>query len=464
MPLISTSGALSINKVALGLSNNYWFIQWNDKSLSFESIAFDGSNQLFCTGVSPVGFWISLKVNQDSGLPIVAWQRTFSGYTNLSGTFNYFNRYNNLIYNVGQLYVSTSSDQSAGTIIYNRDGTVSGQYIDNNQFFSPSTTYPWFRRADRVLSDSTGDYWIAGVVNEKINSTTNQFLTYYSKFSGGTKIYSKVLIDSISFGASRGTIVQMQFTNSGDLLILTEVNAVSPTQDILTLISINPVTNTINWQIKWAKPASATTFTSNYTQDNSGNIYISFRVSGGSSAGAYLQKYNSAGSLVWTRKENSGSLITNMATDANGYVYLIVLTAGVNNNNIIKIDGNYNIQWQRRITTTSVGKNIQTESIYCDKDNIYLLGTASIPSGATGTSAFIMKLPNDGTIPSPGTYVVSAALTVTYTSSTTVSFIAGSPASAVSGTLSIANATVKAYDPISLGVSNTVNPTTVTDL
>jgi hypothetical protein len=467
MPLISTTGALSVNKVGLGASNQYWFLQWNDNTFAVEDIALDGSNQLFCTGgyqPSGFGFWINLKVNQDSGLPIIIWQKRFSGFTNLSGVANYYNRYNNTIYNVGELNAVQTADQSAGTIIYNRDGTISGQYIDNNQFYGASTTYPWIRNPDSVISDYTGDYWIAGIINEKPNSTTNRYLTYYSKFSGGTKIYGKVLIDATAFPSGRNTPVRMQFTSAGDLLILFPIATASSSTDITTLININPVTNTINWQIKWARPTGSTTYESVFTQDSSGNIYIGFYVLSGATAGVYLQKYTSAGAAVWTRKLTNAVFITDIKTDLNGYIYLVLQTTGANNNTIIKIDGNYNIQWQRIITTSSAGKSIGLAKIYCDKDNIYLLGGASLPSGSAGSSAVIIKLPNDGAIPGTGTYVVSAALTVTYTSSSVVSFISGTLGVTSTGTISIADATVRAYDPISLGANTTINTTTVTSL
>ena len=467
MPLISTSGALSINKVALGASANYWFLQWNDTYFFVQSIALDSSNQLFCTGsyqVSGFDRWIQLKINQDSGLPLITWQKTLTGYTIQGGYDIYFNRYTNNLYTVGYLNNSSNSDQSAGTLINNRDGTILATYYDDNQFYGASTSYPWRRIGNSILSDSTGDYYIAGSINEKPNSTTNSYLPYYTKFSGGTKIYNKLLPDATTLATS-GSSVQMEFTTSGNLLMLVATESQTASTNIITLINIDPATNTINWQNKWGYPIGATGFSGTFTQDNTGNIYVGFNVNSGATAGVYLQKYDSSGTLLWTRKINNGGTISQIVVDNNNYVYLAVLaTGGANLNNIIKIDGNYNIQWQRRLTTSSAGKNIQIENIYWDKGNLYLEGGASVPSGVTATSAFIMKVPDTGTIPGTGTYVVSAALTVTYAVNNALTFIPGSQGITATGTLSVTNATTKAYNSVSLTANTTINTTTLTSL
>ncbi len=454
MPLISTSGALSINKVSLGA--NYWYAQWNDTSFSIANISIDNSNQIYTAGYyQPSGFnrWVNLKLNQDGPLPVVSWQKTLTGIgTNQTGVNVFFNTSNNKNYTIGT--IGNFGDLDAGTVITDNAGTILAQYADDGTFFGGSSRSP-----DSIISDSSGNYWIAGNVNEKPSPTTDSYLVYYSKFdASNTKVVYKTLPCTGAVGGGGNTAI-MKFSTTGDILMLVYYSPFSGTP-IYTLASVNPTTNAITWQIRFDRPSGASTISSKFTQDRFGDIYILIEVIGGASAGVYLQKYTSAGVAVWTRKITNATNISGITTDYDGNVYMALLTGGGTGNYVLKIDGNYNQIWQRKITATS--GTLQIQDITWNKNNIYINGSATIPVGA-GSSEFILKLPADGTIPGTGTYVVSTNVTFTYASNATLVLAIGLIPT-ITGTLSVTNAVLKNYDPISLTANTTINGTTITNL
>jgi uncharacterized alpha/beta hydrolase family protein len=73
---------------------------------------------------------------------------------------------------------------------------------------------------------------------------------------------------------------------------------------------------------------------------------------------------------------------------------------------IAKYNSSGTIQWQNKMS----GVTYSGKKIYDDGTNLYVMGNV-------GTNGFMMKVPNDGSIPGTGTYVILGA-TITYSTAT----------------------------------------------
>lgn len=162
---------------------------------------------------------------------------------------------------------------------------------------------------------------------------------------------------------------------------------------------------TPNWA--WAKHAGSATdvYSTGVCTDARGNTYISGTISGATTFGSYvlnttngsdafLVKYDSAGTVQWAKKSNSGTCNVNscnsMAIDPAGNIYIAgyfacnigfgsyTLTPGPGSGYstfVVKYDPSGNVVWARRVVSTVYG-NVEPGSITTDAaGNVYLVGT-----------------------------------------------------------------------------------------
>jgi hypothetical protein len=161
----------------------------------------------------------------------------------------------------------------------------------------------------------------------------------------------------------------------------------------------------------WARQLGTTSsdFSSSTAADGLGNVYISGQTNGnlaGTNAGsidAFLAKYDTLGTLLWSRQiGTSGQDYSNAGTvDAAGNAYitgstqgnLAGVSAGSTDAFLFKYDPAGNVLWSRQIGTSS---GEQSESIAVDASgNAYISGyTGGDLSGQTnsgGNDAFLVK-------------------------------------------------------------------------
>lgn len=125
----------------------------------------------------------------------------------------------------------------------------------------------------------------------------------------------------------------------------------------------------------------------------------------------YLLKYNTSGSLLWSRKIlPAGSLLPRLAsvcTDTSGNIYASGYTSGVGNRGLlyVKYNSSGTLQWQR-VVTYGNGNMEQTYQnralISTDGALVMQFFTAAVPAGEFGGSQGILKVPTDGS--KTGTY------------------------------------------------------------
>jgi len=460
MPLIGTSGALAITKTALGGTS--WWISWNavgsDSYNIQTSVAtitnsltyFVGGRYFVSSGPTPV--WLS-AINSTYGTPVIPWQKRETGSSFFNTSDIVCDSSNNKIYSTFIESSSGSNSFAAYQQITNTNGNVDGIYIDSNAITGVNTpTFPYVRIPQSVAIDSTGNYYVAGTVNQKPNGSTNNYVLYYTKFNGATKISGNIINTGYTIGPATGTFTsQIVFNSTGQLIFGASVQ--SSGGFVFNLMSINVSTNTFNWQSTIAMPSI--NFTASYVQDNSDNYYMLFRgvVSGNTTA--WIMKMNSSGVVQWSKQVTgfTSLIATGITTDGtNIYVNIIRTAIPSDFSYTLKIDANANILSERVIRATT--GNLQTEFIVYDTTG--LLYTGSSTSGPC-----VINLPSDSTIPGSGSYAVTANVTMSYSSSSALSLVNGSPGAGSLGTMTIGTATTTAYTLTTL-TSNTSIATTTT--
>lgn len=158
---------------------------------------------------------------------------------------------------------------------------------------------------------------------------------------------------------------------------------------------------------------SATDFSRSVAVDSAGNAYITGITQGslgGAHAGsndAFLAKYNTAGTLVWTRQlgTSSNEDSTGVAVDGSGNVYISGFTlgslggpnAGSYDAFLAKYDAAGNLDWTRQIGSGSSDRNL---AVTLDNaGNIFITGntTGSLDGvNAGNTDVFVTKFDSAG--------------------------------------------------------------------
>ena len=118
---------------------------------------------------------------------------------------------------------------------------------------------------------------------------------------------------------------------------------------------------------------------------------------------AFIVKLNTSGVSIWDRQINTNAQIghtTQIAVDSEDNVYQVFSRYNQDDSVICKLNSSGVLQWSNRLYHSS-GSGV-TKAIHIDgDDNILVCG---LTSGAftSGSSAFVAKLPNDGSL--TGTY------------------------------------------------------------
>lgn len=194
--------------------------------------------------------------------------------------------------------------------------------------------------------------------------------------------------------------------------------------------------------------------------DSSGDIYVSGSYNDGSQDKIVTAKYNSSGTLQWTRTLYSGNATigAGVAVDSSGNSYV----TGHYLFSYIMVMAKYNssgtLQWQRQLTSSSSRKSFGYDVSVDANGNPVFVGYNS-DSSNTDTRFFIVKLPPDGS--KTGTYTLSGttwtyqASTLTAESQTPTEYTSGPTSSSVGLSSSNSSATIN-NSSLSTGTTNLV--------
>jgi hypothetical protein len=496
MPLIATSGALAYNKVAIDSGGGaYWVLKatqtyptgitpqrFSDLKLS--------NNILYASlsygGTQPVSNnYGIIKIAQDFGSPTVPIELNFLESNDIRN-----GGYKSSVYNT--VYLGT--DVNNTKILLTGRGTrttlgniqIASQNVPNfggssfstldNYFnidtqgyvdiastftnpFSPNQYLYWFRVGNDSYMDSTGNYYVAGYVNEQTSSNSVNYVGYLTKFNGAnnSKIWSFVNNQvGVSANTNFNAISTMKVDSGGNLLIM--YGGPSGGTNYIKLLSHNPSTGALNWQSKLNNIPGQYGQYGTFDIDSSNNYYVL--------AGNFIQKYDSSRTLIWSKQLTDTAIPETLYTEQtyniknrifyrNGVVY--VTLRGSSFTYLVGLDSSGNTVFSNKFSSTlnGVARQINSGAGMVLSSNALYLELAG--QALTG----IFKLPLDGSIPGTGSYNVGGnaivnyqAVSLTNTSNTTPQFSSGNL------TVQTARVTGVADWANYMSLSNTIQTTT----
>jgi len=141
-------------------------------------------------------------------------------------------------------------------------------------------------------------------------------------------------------------------------------------------------------------------------KDSNDNIFIL-------TVNEHLVKTNSSGTVLY-QKKYTGADFLKCVVDANDDLYVIGSSG-----KITKINGSTGaLEWSNdlslsNVTTPVAGLSLNTQSIRVDETSVYVLANLNEVGGSSpSVVGVIYKLPNDGTIPGSGVYLIDNPDTV----------------------------------------------------
>lgn len=345
------------------------------------------------------------------------------------------------------------------TINVNTTSLASTRDISGNRTW---VVAPYRNFIDVVPLNSTDTFEIGSTIVPHINltSTSKDAQAIYSRINSSTLSYEKFYQgttaqqDNVNYfgftglDSSGNVIAVWQFggtTNnhgySGQTTVIQKINPTTGSPIFTT--RLYPGADVITPVTDW--PQSLTDATIN----SSDNIIIINKedvlVAPTSSRGGFVTCIGNVGPLFWQIHTPSFQPIS-VTTDASDNVYVLGEVYGTNNMVVAKFDNLGTLLWCNQLANSSY--DLRANKIKLDEDFMYITGNlikSSLPYG------FVIKLPNDGTVPGTGTYSINSTIapfTLTYT--------------AISPTITVGNTLVNYTALTMTSASSTIDSPTFT--
>lgn len=209
-------------------------------------------------------------------------------------------------------------------------------------------------------------------------TTATGAITFYRTFNGASiESFNRVAIDSTN------NIIAVGYSNSGSAggsdCAIGKYNS-SGTQ-------------------LWLRRLGGSGFDqfSNVAVNSSGDIFA-VGVSGSVVSGQFvglLVKYNTSGTLLWSRRSGTTDNPSAVVVDSNGDIVVVGVTGG--NGLVAKYNTSGTLLWARALVGAATLSSVAVDS----DDNIIATGRTSV-AGAGGNDCLVVKLPTDGS--GAGTY------------------------------------------------------------
>jgi hypothetical protein len=428
MPVISTLGALSYDKIPLttDTTGNSWLMLIGNNT-SFTSSTF-ASNALFFGGTSNVGALrpAVFKVSQDFS-PVISFQNNGTLFTSPAMMIPAYDGDG----------IALAGDKSI-PLLNGFFGTVnsSGSYTTGIQYAGPSLSPGGVqaRENDSVAYDSLGNYYIAGWTRE---SAATGYVMTLSKFdTTNALIWTKVFYQAsaIVTTVNQRDLARVRVDNFDNVYIFYGALATSPGgQNYYKLLKYS-TSGTLIFQTRFDFSAQFAAF----DLDSQNNIYVIYRFSNVT----YITKFNSTMTSQWAI-----NLATSPATTFqwqeladipiryyNNNLYVTFSTSTNSNNYLVSIDTNGNLNWSTKIQylVSGVNQPVAPDTFTMQGSSIYTAFNTS------SSQAQLVKLPIDGSIPGTGNYTISANTYMTYSLGNIISTTT-SPIGTTAGNITIIN-------------------------
>lgn len=411
MPVICTMGALSYTKAYLSENFDSFYVQVLS-SYTFNDISFDGSNNFYCYGINNSNSPFIAKFSQSTPYPagsIYVYGNIGTQASTISANRIKYNSYANTMISLGSSYSTSGGFTYQRAVAYTNPIALT---TNSTALYDPGANYPPASSADGVakaydcvIDSSNGNYYEVGTT--QINGLTTK-ATYIRKNSSPTNI------TYVAYGFITSGSTSSFYDGAQSISMMSDYNPVVSYTRFITNTNYNAVlklnkTPTLivpgkyNLPLIWGRMLSLSLNTTLKTKlvrtDSSDNVYVILNDTG--STNGYLVKYNSSGTLQWQRRISNVQLNGLHVTNT-GDCYL----SGVSSNKlwVAQYDTSGAIQWQNEMT----GFTYTTPSITVYNNSIYVTGNG------TG-KGFVLKVPDDGTVPGTGSYYIpGSGVTITY--------------------------------------------------
>lgn len=385
MPITASLGALSYSKVSLGDDYQYWFLRTTD-NYSFRSTTIDPQNNLYVGSLTGR----ILKLNVSGTWPQTEWAVVIA-------TSN-FNNMRYITYNSSTDRIAFVSGYGSGTnyvltgeIEKTFTGTVTNFY--SYKYFSGPASEN--NIVGYVLAyNSTGTLALGGYAHP------------YNYSPGGYQFNNGAFLLGSNIGGAKfesGTTntvtcacTGLVFSNDNYPVFLSYGPKTSVTGNsyYISVIGKSPLTpysgtNLLypNIWLNYFSLATTNLVSEKLIKDSSGNLYG--LINGGSDA--YIFKLDSSGSLQWQRKLTNTTL-RGIVLGSSSNLYVTGNTS-TSDTFIAEYNTSGTIQWQTKFSgLTFTGYDVKYIG-----SNLYICGEAT-------SKGFVLKVPNDGSIPGTGSY------------------------------------------------------------
>jgi len=392
MPVTATLGALSYARTtaSIGLNYNHYCLQlatpYTVKSIAFDPVH---SNNYYLSGIFDSSTYIISNFTEAPNYPSQKYtvKHNVTGMTSTNnGTLKYNNYTANLI--MAASYVNSSNsatrgslmtfDPSTGLKVNSVSNVLDSTLFDFNNFAIGPAGVAYLTGSIKTNSPVTNNKYVA---LRKWSSTSNSPSLLYStnRKSSSIDIVGKdVALDSNNNPFFLCNYI-LSSTNIQTAIIKTN-SSLNPTvvQYAETLLG----DNLIPIQLK---------------VDNSDNIFF-ISNDNDSTPNSYVVKWNNTlTTLLWSKRIIGVTLNSiYVDTNDNNNVYVAGISDSTNNLYIAKLDYLGNKIFEREIHNTSGASFTNVGNIVVVGSNMYIVGNIS--------NGFVLKLPNDGSIPGTGTY------------------------------------------------------------
>lgn len=379
--LVDSSAAINFTDPAACWQNTLTsnISNYNSGFNIYNSVVLDSSNNIYTsltTRLTGTGTWY--YVIKTDNLGNVQWCRQLlNSYSANSNDFCG----NSAVSPAGNVYItgvdsdnSVNHYQRAFVVKLNTSGTVQWKVLLN--YVSSNNSYP------TIVIDSSENIYLSSGYD--INST---YISITKLNSSGGLTWTRRLTATTASGIALDTANNVYVTGmyggndtTNSQAFLTKYDTGGNVQWLRTL-GVNAKSD--------CGFAVACDSNNNVYMVGGGNAYSS-----GTTAFAFIAKYDSTGAIQWQRTVEMGSTyidrFTGISIDASDNIYVLGYSAGTQSAVvIIKYDISANIQWQRRIDSAS---NDVPMGIKATSDFVYI--TANI----AGNTLILYKLPASGAI------------------------------------------------------------------
>lgn len=408
MPINSTKGAASSQGFGLFIltSKPYWAIDYYDSNfsanLSNTGSYIDNSGNIYLLGYDGERYnnqQIMYWFTKVSSQGVLLSQKRFYGGSN--GSVPKQKNFYDKTNNF--IYVLADNGQLAVTKIDAVNATISWNVYQN----SSNDTNGALSQA--VAVDSSQNVYVCGYIRYEENCSINIYASLIKLNSSGTRQWYKMYRLGTSW--YQNSFYYSLSIDSSSNIICVGSYSYSSSGVYKCLIQKFNSAGTLSWTRYLVMPT-----TSQFCElfclsiDSSSNIYV-----GGyaSNSNGFVAKYNSSGTLQWQNYISGGSVVVSSCVDSSDNVYFYDQS-----NTIYKFDSSGVLQWQRIFTGNNGNVSSYASLQYDSISNSLIIGTSFTPTGAYA-DAFTIKYPVDGS--SLGSYTVGNISFTISTNSKTIS-------------------------------------------